>query len=99
MPGQVFPQPKLVDETDGVAVRLKEVVVELLEPCTSRPSRLEAGRKAPGHGFALEHGDLVAALRQAQRGSQAEGAGAEDGRSTSGIHGKSTLRIVAPASS
>ena len=78
MPGQVIPKPELVDETDGVAIRLEEVVVELLEPRTVRSRRLEPARQPASQGFALEHGDLVAARGGDAGQLEAGGAAAED---------------------
>ena len=87
-PKQLVAQAQLVDQPDGVAVRLEQVVVEAVEPDPRLD--LEARGQPAGERLALEDDHLVAALRQAQCDGQAQGAGSQDGGAGHGSSSKAS---------
>ena len=58
------------------------MVIELLEPRACRARGPEAGREAAWHGFALENGYPMAALRESQGGREAKCPGPQDSHAT-----------------
>jgi hypothetical protein len=60
-------------------VALEEVVIELLEPRPVIAGWPKAGCQPSRNSLALEDANLMAALHQAQGGSQPQGASPQDG--------------------
>ena len=90
LPLQPIAESALLDHRDGPPIRAEEVVIELLEPHARLD--LEAGGEPTRQRLTLDDGDRVAALRQAERDGQAEGAGAEYRRRRARYHRHVSLR-------
>src|SRR5205823_13783651 len=92
-PDEVITSTDLLNQANCVAVRPKEVVVELLEPgCLRVIADVKARREATGDRFTLDNGDVMPALRQTQGDGQAERTTAEDRKA--GGHGGYIARSV-----
>ena len=82
VPGQIRTQAKFANQTDRMAVRAEEVVIELFEPRSFDGPGLEATGEPARGGRTLEYGYVITPLCEAPRSCQPQGPATQNGHTS-----------------